>query len=52
MEALETMLTKYQQDFYENNTGVKWKDISPSRKEEAEATASDESDAPADSEWE
>jgi hypothetical protein len=50
MEALETMLTKYQQDFYENNTGVKWKDISPNHKEETEA--SEEVEAPADTEWE
>lgn len=55
--ALEDMLHKYESEFYERNTGVKWKDISPSLdKGEAMAKPLPEADkvevaAPADEEW-
>lgn len=50
-ELLEQILAKYTQEFYENNTGVKFKSISPSAKEtEVEEPAGDD-DAPADEAW-
>lgn len=52
-EAMEAMLAKYTQEFYEGNTGVKWKDIAPSAPKGSsdDAEAEDEA-APADTEWE
>lgn len=54
IEVLEGMLAKYTQEFYESNTGVKWKDISPAAADatpEAEAEEVEEVEAPTDSEW-
>lgn len=52
IEVLEGMLAQYQQEFYQTNTGVKWKDISPaSAEEEVEAPEVEEVKAPADEQW-
>lgn len=55
-ETLEAILHKYEQEFYERNTGVKWKNISPGADETVavETTAptpAPEVAAPADDEW-
>lgn len=50
-EVLEAMLRKYTTEFYEQNTGVKWKDISPTRKD-ADDAPEETSEPVADSEWE
>lgn len=51
VEVLEAMLRKYTTEFYEQNTGVKWKDISPTRKDEGDAP--EETSEPVDDkEWE
>lgn len=54
MEALELMLHKYEQQFYESNTGVKWQSISPSKpaQDEAEAEAPDPEADTSDDAWE
>lgn len=54
IEVLEAMLKKYTSEFYEANTGVKWKDIAPTATEAAaeEEVEEPEVAAPADSEWE
>lgn len=53
MEALELMLHKYEQQFYEGNTGVKWSSISPSKPatDEAEAEQAETSADTSDAEW-
>lgn len=53
METLELLLHKYTQQFYEENTGVKWKNISPTNKPESEeeAEATEEGLDTTDSEW-
>jgi len=52
-EYMDTLLAKYTQHFYEANSGLKWKDISPSApKEEAEDEDSPEEQAPDDAPWE
>lgn len=53
LETLESMLAKYTQEFYETNTGVKYKSISPTASEEAtvDEPEVEEVEAPADSEW-
>lgn len=52
IEVLESMLVKYTQEFYEKNTGVKWKDIAPASQEaEVEPEEPEEVEAPADEEW-
>jgi hypothetical protein len=51
-EVLEAMLKKYTTEFYEQNTGVKWKDISPSRKDEGDAPADTAEEEVADKDWE
>jgi hypothetical protein len=54
VEVLEAMLSKYTQDFYERNTGVKWKDIAPATKgstNEASEPEVEEDDTPADEQW-
>lgn len=49
LEVLDTLLLKYTTMLYEQNTGVVWKDISPSGRE---GTPSDEqSDGPDDEPW-
>jgi len=54
-KAIETILSKYTQMFYEQNTGTAWKDIAPKQEEEnapdAEAEEAPEAEAPADEEW-
>lgn len=51
-ESLETILHGYEQAFYERNTGVAWKDISPTPKgETAVAEATVTSTTPADEDW-
>lgn len=49
-EALETYLHKYEQMFYERNTGVAWKDISPNKAEESEEEEA-EVETPDDEQW-
>lgn len=56
LEVLEGMLDKYTQEFYESNTGVKWKSIAPDKAEdkvEAPVTAEDEpaAETPTDEQW-
>lgn len=53
-EVLESMLAKYMAEFYERNTGVAYKDISPSAAKTEEAKDAPEAveDTPADEEWE
>lgn len=56
LETLEGMLYKYSADFYEANTGVKFKSIAPSSNEEAAPTTevvedSSAATSPADSDW-
>jgi hypothetical protein len=54
MEVLEAMLAKYTQEFYEKNTGVVFKDISPSGSKDTisdEAEASEEVEATPDEQW-
>lgn len=50
-EAVETMLHKYEQEFYERNTGVAWKDISPNKKEDVEEGEEEEVETPDDAQW-
>ncbi len=54
-ETLETVLAKYTQEFYERNTGSKWKDIAPASTETevapAEVIEDSPVDEPVDSEW-
>src|SRR5688572_27328879 len=47
--AMDALLKKQTEFFYEQNTGVKWKDIGPTKDEESDDT-SDDSD-PADENW-
>lgn len=49
-ESLELMLKQYTADFYETNTGLKYKDISPSA-DEAKTSDSEEASAPSDEKW-
>lgn len=49
-EVLETMLQKYTQEFYEQNTGTKYKNISPNPKT-ANESAEEAEVAPDDEEW-
>lgn len=49
-EAVETYLHKYEQMFYERNTGVAWKDISPNKTEESEDEEA-EVETPDDEQW-
>lgn len=55
MEVMTTLLDKFQQDFYEANTGIKWKDIAPkaAAKDVVEDEPEEEADASAvdDGEW-
>lgn len=54
MEFMDTILTKYTQEFYEGNTGLAWKDISPGQTDEVEDAPDDDTpdaETPADSEW-
>lgn len=52
IETLEGMLAKYTQEFYETNTGVKYKSIAPASSEaEVAPPAVEEVEAPVDSEW-
>lgn len=48
--ALEAMLQKYTEQFYEANTGVKFKSIAPNAPAEAEEEQEEEA-APEDEEW-
>jgi hypothetical protein len=50
-DALEEMLHYYERKFYERNTGVKWKDISPETKDAAEPAEPEVEAAPTDSAW-
>lgn len=50
--ALDQLLAKYTQYLYESNTGLKYKDISPSKKDDDEPEAEEAEEAPADSNWE
>lgn len=51
-EYMDTLLNKYTQQFYEANTGLAWKDISPNgSKEETADEASPEEEAPDDDNW-
>ncbi len=53
LEVMETMLAEYTKEFYENNTGVKWKDIGPSKDPATPEVVADtaEVDAPDDESW-
>lgn len=51
-QALEAILEKYTQQFYEANTGVVYKSIAPDSKPTAEDIEQEEVEAPVDSEWE
>lgn len=53
-EYVDTLRKKYTQEFYEANSGLPYKDISPNQTEAAEAGEEEapfEEGAPADSEW-
>lgn len=53
-EAAETYLHKYEQMFYERNTGQTWKDISPNKKDDeeyADAGEDEELADPQDDNW-
>lgn len=51
-EAMETLLHKYEQEFYERNTGVAWKDISPNKKDDVdEGEEAEEVETPDDAQW-
>lgn len=52
-ETLEALVDKYTQEFYERNTGTKWKDIAPSASETEVAPAEviEDTPTPPDSEW-
>jgi len=49
-EAMEALLHKYEQLFYERNTGVAWKDISPNKTITGESDE-EEPEAPEDEAW-
>lgn len=56
MEVMDTLLSKYTETFYEQNTGLKYKSIAPSGGEQGEDEAQEEDkapfdEAPADDEW-
>lgn len=51
-EVLESMLAKYMAEFYERNTGVAYKDITPGKKEETVDSPEAVDDTPVDDEWE
>lgn len=52
-EFMDTLLSKYVQEFYESNTGVVFKDISPSaaKDEAASEEEAEVEEAPDDTEW-
>jgi hypothetical protein len=50
-ESLELMLKQYSKDFYECNTGVVFKDITPGTKNEEVAVAAPQEAAPSDEKW-
>lgn len=49
-EAMEALLHKYEAEFYERNTGVAWKDISPNKS--AASEDAEEEAEPEDQAWE
>lgn len=51
IEVLEGMLHKYTQEFYEANTGAKWKDIGPKAEETPVEPPVEDAPAPVDQEW-
>lgn len=50
MVALDAILKKFTEHFYEQNTGVAWKDIGPKR--DTDDGSDEEADEPADERWE
>lgn len=51
-EAMETLLHKYEQMFYERNTGNVWKDISPNPAKDEDAAPEAEDEVSYDGKWE
>ena len=50
-EYMDTLLNKYIQTFYEANTGLKWKSISPGGDKEEDADETPDEAAPEDDNW-
>lgn len=50
LEALDAMLKKYTEHFYEQNTGVAWKDIGPKKQDDVQED--EELAVPEDASWE
>lgn len=49
--ALDTIREEYEKSFYERNTGVEWKDISPNPQVAEDSEDSDAGDSPEDIPW-
>ena len=47
-EALDTIRRQYEKEFYEANTGIEWKNISPNKADEANADEEGEEEGDAD----